>query len=72
MNPKIARQGTNIEIISNELELINPSRSPERNSKIKSTVIDLSHQVQYLNYQEWLEHQTLTILLQSHLAHQEQ
>jgi hypothetical protein len=45
---------------------------PERNSKIKSTVIDLSHRGQYLNYQEWLEHQTLTILLQSHLAHQEQ
>ena len=72
MNPKLARQGTNMEIISNELELRKPSKSPERNSKIKSTVIDLSHRGQYLNYQEWLEHQTLTILLQSHLAHQEQ
>ena len=69
MNPNIARQGTNMEIISNELELINPPRSPERNSKIKSTVIDLSHQGQYPNYQEWLGHQTSTILLQSHLAH---
>ena len=72
INPKMARQGTNMEIISNESELIKPSRRPERNSKMKSTVIDLSHQEQYLNYQEWLEHQTLTILLQSHLAHQEQ
>ena len=65
----MARQGTNMEIISNELELIKPSKRPERNSKMKSTVIDLSHQEQYLNYQEWLEHQTLTILLQSHLVH---
>ena len=64
----MARQGTNMEIISNELELIKPSSRPERNSKMKSTVIDLSHQGRYLNYQEWPEHQTLTILLQSHLA----